>query len=157
MRDEGWGTRREEVKGIEAWFLGFSHISFLTMSYGHDENKFTPSSSPVPRPSSLRPGTPLALRAGTERAAIVGPLFRDFGRRESLMADLNKDLNKDLRDRGIENQAEGSAKELEGKVRNKLGDATDNESEQIKGKAKELGGKAQRKFGEAQEDLDDAV
>ena len=63
------------------------------------------------------------------------------------MAD---DLGRD----GLENQAKGAAKEAQGKVRNAVGDLTDDTSEQIKGKAKEMEGKAQRKIGEAEEDID---
>ena len=59
-----------------------------------------------------------------------------------------------LRDDGIENQVKGTFKEGEGKVRNTVGDLTDNESEQIKGKAQELKGKVQRKIGEAETDAD---
>jgi uncharacterized protein YjbJ (UPF0337 family) len=58
-----------------------------------------------------------------------------------------------LRDDGAENQIKGAAKQVEGKIRNAVGDLTDNESEQIKGKAKDLEGKAQRKIGEAESDL----
>ena len=65
--------------------------------------------------------------------------------------------NKDLNTRGAENQVKGAAKELEGKVRGTIGDATDNESEQLKGKAKELEGKAQNNFGKAERKIDDAV
>jgi uncharacterized protein YjbJ (UPF0337 family) len=60
----------------------------------------------------------------------------------------------DLERKGLENQAKGAAKEVEGKVRNAFGDLTDDTSEQIKGKAKEMEGKAQRKIGEVEEDLD---
>ena len=63
------------------------------------------------------------------------------------MAD---DLTKD----GLENQAKGLGKQVEGKVRNAVGGLTGDTSEQLKGKAKDLEGKAQRKIGEAQEDLD---
>ena len=62
--------------------------------------------------------------------------------------------DKDLTNRGISNQVEGAAKELEGKVRGGIGDATDNHSEHLKGHAKELEGKIQKKFGEAQRDAD---
>ena len=62
-----------------------------------------------------------------------------------------------LRDDGIENQVKGTIKEGEGKVRNALGDLTDNESEQIKGKAQELKGKVQRKIGEAETDADQKI
>ena len=58
-----------------------------------------------------------------------------------------------LRDDGAENQIKGAAKQVEGKIRNAVGDLTDNTSEQVKGKAKDLEGKAQRKIGEAESDL----
>jgi len=64
------------------------------------------------------------------------------------MAD---DLNND----GLENQAKGLGKQVEGRVRNAVGGITGDTSEQIKGKAKEMEGKAQRKIGEAEEDADD--
>ena len=60
----------------------------------------------------------------------------------------------DLGTDGLENQAKGAAKEASGKIRNTVGDLTDDTSEQIKGKAKEMEGKAQRKIGEAEEDID---
>jgi uncharacterized protein YjbJ (UPF0337 family) len=60
----------------------------------------------------------------------------------------------DLGTDGLENQAKGGAKEVQGKVRNVVGDLTDDTSEQIKGRAKEMEGKAQRKIGEAEEDID---
>ena len=60
----------------------------------------------------------------------------------------------DLGTDGLENQAKGAAKEVQGKVRNAVGDLTDDSSEQIKGKAKEMEGKAQRKIGEAEENID---
>lgn len=63
--------------------------------------------------------------------------------------------DKDLTERGIANQVKGTAKELEGKVRGGIGDATDNHSEHMKGEAKELEGKAQKKFGEGQKKLDE--
>ena len=63
--------------------------------------------------------------------------------------------DKDLETRGAENQIKGSAKELEGKVRGTVGDATDNESEQLKGKAKELEGKVQKNFGKAEREIDE--
>ena len=60
----------------------------------------------------------------------------------------------DLGTDGLDNQAKGAAKEVQGKVRNAVGDLTGDTSEQLKGKAKEMEGKAQRKVGEAQEDVD---
>ena len=61
------------------------------------------------------------------------------------MAD---DLNSD----GLENQAKGFGKEVEGKVRNAAGGIAGDTSEQLKGKAKELEGKFQRKVGENETD-----
>jgi uncharacterized protein YjbJ (UPF0337 family) len=63
------------------------------------------------------------------------------------MAD---DLGRD----GLKNQVKGTVKETEGKIRNAVGDATDDTSEQLKGKAQELKGKVQRNIGEAQSDAD---
>src|SRR5689334_3477617 len=60
------------------------------------------------------------------------------------------DLNRD----GIKNQGEGLVDEVKGRVRNTVGGATGDSSEQLKGKAEELKGKAQRKIGEKQVDLD---
>ena len=42
---------------------------------------------------------------------------------------------KGLNQRGIENQTEGTAKEIKGNIRKNVGDAFDNESEQLKGSA----------------------
>ena len=66
-------------------------------------------------------------------------------------------MGKDLETRGLENQVKGSAKEMEGKVRGDIGDATDNTSEHIKGRAKELEGKIQKNFGKGERKVDDAV
>ncbi len=65
--------------------------------------------------------------------------------------------DKNLTERGIANQVKGTAKELEGKVRGGIGDATDNHSEHMKGEAKELEGKAQKKFGEGQKKIDEKL
>ena len=54
-----------------------------------------------------------------------------------------------------QNQIEGKAKELGGKVRGKIGDLTDDRSEQFEGKKTELKGRAQKKLGDAQSDLRD--
>lgn len=59
---------------------------------------------------------------------------------------------KDTFRKGVEKQVEGRKDELEGKVRGKVADAFDDESEQLKGKAQELKGKAKKKIGEMQED-----
>lgn len=61
---------------------------------------------------------------------------------------------KDLNDRGIENQVKGTAKEMKGKMRGDLGDATDNSSEHIKGRAEELEGKFQKNLGKTERNTD---
>jgi uncharacterized protein YjbJ (UPF0337 family) len=60
----------------------------------------------------------------------------------------------DLNERGIDNQVKGTAKEMKGKIRGDLGDATDNTSEHIKGRAEELEGKMQKNFGKAERKAD---
>lgn len=60
----------------------------------------------------------------------------------------------DLGTDGLENRTKGTAKEVEGKVRNAVGGLTGDTSEQLKGKGKELEGKAQRKVGEAENNAD---
>ena len=54
---------------------------------------------------------------------------------------------KDLNERGLENQVKGTGKEMKGKIRGDLGDATDNTSEHIKGRAEQLEGKIQERYG----------
>jgi len=61
---------------------------------------------------------------------------------------------KDLNEKGLENQVKGTAKEMKGKVRGDLGDATDNTSQHIKGRAEELKGKVQKNFGKGERKLD---
>ena len=65
--------------------------------------------------------------------------------------------DKDLTERGVSNQVKGTAKELEGKIRGGIGDATDDHSEHLKGHAQELKGKVQKEFGKAQRDADKEV
>ena len=60
----------------------------------------------------------------------------------------------DLTSKGLKNEAEGIAKQAEGKTRNAVGGITGDSSEQLKGKAKDLEGEAQRKIGEKEVDLD---
>jgi uncharacterized protein YjbJ (UPF0337 family) len=61
---------------------------------------------------------------------------------------------KDLNDRGVEDQIKGTAKEMKGKIRGDLGDATDNSSEHLKGRAEELKGKVQKNLGKGERDAD---
>lgn len=72
-----------------------------------------------------------------------------------LNRDRDLDRDRDLTQRGTKNEIEGSAKELEGKVRGDVGDAVDDGSEHLKGRAKEMEGKVQKKFGQAEQDLGD--
>lgn len=64
-------------------------------------------------------------------------------------------MGKDLETRGLENQVKGSAKEMKGKMRGDLGDATDNTSEHIKGRAQQLEGKIQKNFGKGERNTDE--
>ena len=56
---------------------------------------------------------------------------------------------------GDQNQLEGAAKELGGKVRGGLGDLTDNHSEHAQGKIDEMKGKAQKNLGKAQNKIEE--
>jgi uncharacterized protein YjbJ (UPF0337 family) len=56
---------------------------------------------------------------------------------------------------GAQNEIEGGLKETGGKVRGKIGDMTDDTSQQLKGKKDELKGKAQKNLGRAQRDVED--
>jgi uncharacterized protein YjbJ (UPF0337 family) len=64
-------------------------------------------------------------------------------------------MGKDLETRGVENQVKGSAKEMKGKMRGDLGDATDNTSEHIKCRAEQLEGKIQKNFGKGERNTDE--
>ena len=61
---------------------------------------------------------------------------------------------KDLNERGLKNQVKGTAKEMKGKIRGDLGDATDNSSQHIEGRAEQLKGKVQKNFGKGERKLD---
>jgi uncharacterized protein YjbJ (UPF0337 family) len=60
----------------------------------------------------------------------------------------------DTYDKGTENRVEGKVDEVKGRVRNAVGGATGDTSEQLKGKAEELKGKAKQSIGGAQQDAD---
>lgn len=62
----------------------------------------------------------------------------------------------DMRAEGNKNRVAGAAKELEGKVRATVGDATDDGSEHLKGLAQQGKGKIQQGVGKAQQKLADA-
>ena len=55
---------------------------------------------------------------------------------------------------GDQNQLEGAAKELGGKIRGSVGDLTDNRDQHAQGKIDELKGKAQKNLGKAQDKLE---
>ena len=61
---------------------------------------------------------------------------------------------KDMATEGAEDRIEGTGDVIEGRIRNTVGGATGNSTEQVKGKAKELGGKAKRAVGKAKQRLD---
>jgi uncharacterized protein YjbJ (UPF0337 family) len=71
-----------------------------------------------------------------------------------LELEVNMRDRKDLATEGEEDRAEGTADVVEGRVRNVVGGATGDSSEQLKGKAKELAGKAKRAAGKAKQKLD---
>lgn len=62
---------------------------------------------------------------------------------------------KDMHAEGTRNRAAGAAKELEGKIRSKVGDATDDGSEHLKGIGQQVKGKIQQGVGKVQQKLDD--
>lgn len=53
-------------------------------------------------------------------------------------------------------QVEGTAKDIAGKVQRKVGEATNNASQQIKGGAKQVEGKVQRRVGDVENAADKA-
>jgi len=53
-------------------------------------------------------------------------------------------------------QVQGTAKDIAGKVQRKVGEATDNTSQQIKGGAKQVEGKVQRGAGDVEQAADRA-
>jgi uncharacterized protein YjbJ (UPF0337 family) len=61
---------------------------------------------------------------------------------------------KDLATEGAEDEAEGTADVVKGRIRNVVGGATGDSSEQLKGKAKELAGKVKQKVGKAKQKHD---
>jgi uncharacterized protein YjbJ (UPF0337 family) len=56
---------------------------------------------------------------------------------------------------GDQNQIEGTAKELGGKVRGAFGDVIDDRSQHVEGKIDELKGKAQKNLGKVQNKIEE--
>ena len=61
---------------------------------------------------------------------------------------------KDMASEGAADRIKGSAKQVEGRVRNAVGGLSGDNSEQVKGKAQELKGKAQDALGKAKQRAD---
>ena len=68
------------------------------------------------------------------------------------MADTN---DRDLTSRGAENNLEGKATDLKGKVKDAFGGLTGDTSTQAEGKWDQAKGKVQDTFGDVQRNLDD--
>ncbi len=68
------------------------------------------------------------------------------------MANTN---DRDLTSRGAENNLEGNAKDVKGKVKDAWGGLTGDTSTQAEGKLDQAKGKVQDAFGDAQRNLDD--
>ena len=61
---------------------------------------------------------------------------------------------RDLGTRGVENSAEGKAKDMKGRIKDAVGGLTGDESLQAEGKWDRVKGKVQDKVGEIQRDVD---
>ena len=62
--------------------------------------------------------------------------------------------DKDLATEGAEDRLKGAGNQVGGRIRNAVGGATGNTSEQVKGKAQEIKGKVQDKLGKAKQRAD---
>lgn len=61
----------------------------------------------------------------------------------------------DIRREGMENEVEGTGKDLKGRVKDAVGGLTGDESMQAEGKFDRVKGKVQKKVGEFQNDIAD--
>ena len=61
---------------------------------------------------------------------------------------------KDLATEGAADRIEGTGDVIEGRIRNAVGGATGDSSEQLKGKAKEVGGKVKKAVGKMKQNAD---
>jgi uncharacterized protein YjbJ (UPF0337 family) len=73
---------------------------------------------------------------------------------DALNHEADRSDRKDLATEGAEDRLEGTGDVIEGRIRNAVGGATGNTSEQVKGKAKELGGKAKKAIGKLKQNAD---
>ena len=62
--------------------------------------------------------------------------------------------NKDLATEGTKDRLEGAGNQVGGRLRNAVGGATGDTSEQVKGKAQEIKGKVQDAIGKAKQNSD---
>lgn len=92
----------------------------------------------------------IAVTALPPDRADVLPSFFDF----NPVTGVNMTDRKDMATEGAKDRLKGTAKQVEGRVRNAVGGATGDTGEQLKGKAQEIKGKVQEKFGRAKQDLD---
>lgn len=67
------------------------------------------------------------------------------------------DKDKTWTEKGIEDSAEGKAKDLKGKVKDAVGGLTGDSSLQAEGKIDQLKGKAQDTLGKAERKVDDVI
>jgi uncharacterized protein YjbJ (UPF0337 family) len=61
---------------------------------------------------------------------------------------------KDLASEGLKDEVKGTAKKVEGRIRNAVGGASGDTGEQVKGKAQEVKGKVQQGIGRAKQRAD---
>jgi uncharacterized protein YjbJ (UPF0337 family) len=61
---------------------------------------------------------------------------------------------KDMALEGLKDEAKGTAKKVEGRIRSAVGGAAGDSAEQVKGKAQEIKGKAQQAWGRAKQESD---
>jgi uncharacterized protein YjbJ (UPF0337 family) len=61
-------------------------------------------------------------------------------------------MDKNEKLQGIEDQVTGTAKEMKGKLRGDLGDATDNGREHVKGRVEQFEGKVEKNIGKLEQD-----
>ena len=95
------------------------------------------------RGSSLSGVSIVTVPPGTTRDLVVASTT------EGIMSD-----KKDLATEGAADRVEGTGDVIEGRIRNVVGGAKGDTSEQLKGKAKELAGKAKQAIGKAKQNLD---
>jgi uncharacterized protein YjbJ (UPF0337 family) len=87
-------------------------------------------------------------------SAVTVTRARSTHRELELNHEVDMRDRKDLATEGAEESVEGTGDVIEGRIRNAVGGATGDTSEQLKGKAKELRGKAKRAIGKQKQNAD---